>query len=164
MQASNWYAKTAKFWQTKPPTVDGMLDGLGALAPVDEAASNNFLSDLFKCSKVIKGSLAIDCGAGIGRVTKSVLLRHFEKVDFQEQSERYTTQFWRTLPALFRSRVENVICCPLQNFVPSRQYDCIWIQWVIAYLRYSDLLLCLRRCASSLRPGGYLIVCVCLRH
>jgi len=51
--------------------------------PVDSDTSCNFL-DGFK-SKIGHGR-ALDCGAGIGRVTKSVLLDRFDKIDLVEPS------------------------------------------------------------------------------
>lgn len=32
---------------------------------------------------------ALDCGAGIGRITKCLLTKHFDKVDLVEQSEKF---------------------------------------------------------------------------
>ena len=32
---------------------------------------------------------ALDCGSGIGRITKNLLIRHFERVDLVEQSSKF---------------------------------------------------------------------------
>ena len=38
-------------------------------------------------------------------------------------------------------------CCGLQNFYPEiNRYDCIWIQWVLGYLKDTDLVDFFKRC------------------
>lgn len=64
--------------------MDGVLGGYGKVHPVDSDTSCSFL-DGFK-DKIGHGR-ALDCGAGIGRVTKSVLLDRFEAIDLVEPSE-----------------------------------------------------------------------------
>lgn len=50
---------------------------------IDTSTSRNFLNNFI--SKMGKERV-LDCGAGIGRVTKHVLLDYFEKVDLVEPS------------------------------------------------------------------------------
>jgi protein N-terminal methyltransferase len=54
--------------------VNGVLGGYGFVHPVDVDTSLAFLDD-FKDK--MKFNRALDCGAGIGRVTKHVLLKRF---------------------------------------------------------------------------------------
>lgn len=60
-----------------------MLGGYEKVHPVDTDTSVNFLAS-FK--EAIGHGRALDCGAGIGRVTKGVLLDQFEAVDLVEPS------------------------------------------------------------------------------
>jgi len=138
--------------------VDGMLGGLGEIAPTDEKGSRDFIEQLFRRKGIAENTRALDCGAGIGRVTRAVLLNYFAMVDFQEQYEPFAHQFQSSLTPEIAPRIGGVHVMPLQTFVPTVQYDCIWIQWVLAYLKHDDLIQCLRRLAESLKPGGYIVI------
>ena len=60
-----------------------MLGGYGHVHYTDIDTSAGFI-DIYK-DKIGHGR-ALDCGAGIGRVTKHLLLPRFEKVDLIEPS------------------------------------------------------------------------------
>lgn len=96
---------------------------------------------------------AIDCGAGIGRVTKNVLLISFDAVDMAELSERSLA----AAPAYIGrdySRVERTYCTRLQEFAPDagRVYDVVWLQWVVGHLLDDDLVALLSRLKTALSP------------
>lgn len=74
---------------------------------------------------------ALDCGAGIGRITKRLLLPLFQTVDLVDVTQEFLdkAQFFLGDEG---KRVGKYICCGLQDFVPEAgRYDVIWIQWVI---------------------------------
>lgn len=74
---------------------------------------------------------ALDCGAGIGRITKRLLLPLFKTVDMVDVTEDFLTKAKSYLGEEGR-RVRNYFCCGLQDFSPeANSYDVIWIQWVI---------------------------------
>lgn len=74
---------------------------------------------------------ALDCGAGIGRITKRLLLPLFKTVDMVDVTEDFLTKARSYLGEEGR-RVRNYFCCGLQDFSPEpNSYDVIWIQWVI---------------------------------
>lgn len=74
---------------------------------------------------------ALDCGAGIGRITKWLLLPLFKTVDMVDVTEDFLTKAKSYLGEEGR-RVRNYFCCGLQDFSPEpNSYDVIWIQWVI---------------------------------
>lgn len=53
----------------------------------------------------------------------------------------------------------NFIELPLQEVAPQPgRYDVVWIQWCIGHLPDDDLVAFLRVCASSLAPGGVVVV------
>ena len=74
---------------------------------------------------------ALDCGAGIGRITKRVLLPLFSTVDLVDVTQEFLDKA-KTYLEEESQRVGNFFCCGLQDFVPgSGRYDVVWIQWVI---------------------------------
>jgi len=79
-----YYCSITKSCQTQDSSVDGVLGGYGHVSPIDLDTSNSFLKN-FKYGK----GRALDCGAGIGRITKFLLLDHFEKVDLVEPCPKY---------------------------------------------------------------------------
>ena len=104
---------------------------------------------------------ALDCGAGIGRITKNVLLKFFEKVDLLDNCEHFLKEARNYIgPDEYDQRI-STICSPLQKFQPTDgvQYDLIWIQWVIGHLfpdqQFIDFL---NKCKSILRPHGLLMI------
>ena len=76
-------------------------------------------------------SYALDCGAGIGRITKRLLLPLFGAVDMVDVTEDFLLKAKSYLGEEGK-RVRNFFCCGLQDFSPEpHSYDVIWIQWVI---------------------------------
>lgn len=74
---------------------------------------------------------ALDCGAGIGRITKRLLLPLFNTVDLVDVTQEFLDKAKAYLGEESK-RVGNYFCSGLQDFVPeSGRYDVIWIQWVI---------------------------------
>ena len=104
---------------------------------------------------------ACDCGAGIGRVSRDLLLKKFSgRVTCVEVSERLV----RASPDFVgagasRCKFLNV---GLQDFDPSSptsdKFDCIWIQWVIGQLTDIDFVDFLKRCAAGLNEGGVIVI------
>ena len=73
---------------------------------------------------------ALDCGAGIGRVSKHLLLPLFQSVDLAELNKDFLDRARSYLGAA-AARVENYFCCGLQDLnLSGKKYDLIWIQWV----------------------------------
>ncbi|XP_035754114.1 N-terminal Xaa-Pro-Lys N-methyltransferase 1 isoform X1 [Egretta garzetta] len=101
---------------------------------------------------------ALDCGAGIGRITKRLLLPLFKTVDMVDVTEDFLTKAKSYLGEEGR-RVRNYFCCGLQDFSPEpNSYDVIWIQWVIGHLTDNHLSDFLRRCRAGLRPNGIVVI------
>ncbi|KAK3747335.1 hypothetical protein QZH41_017985 [Actinostola sp. cb2023] len=102
--------------------------------------------------------IALDCGAGIGRVAKYLLIPLFETVDMLEQNKHFLDQCDQYLGDL-RSKVQNLYPIGLQEFdpVPSR-YDVIWCQWVMGHLTDDDFIAFLNLCKKGLNDGGILCI------
>lgn len=99
---------------------------------------------------------AVDCGAGIGRVTRHLLLPLFSSVDLVEQCQKYieAARIYVNSP-----KAGNYFAMGLQDFVPeSGVYDVVWVQWVLPYLTDEDLVEFLKRAKAGLRERGVLFV------
>ncbi|XP_005993306.1 N-terminal Xaa-Pro-Lys N-methyltransferase 1 isoform X2 [Latimeria chalumnae] len=154
-----FYSKAEEYWKEVPPTVDGMLGGYGHISSIDINGSKKFLQRFIGDGPNKVGTVcALDCGAGIGRITKRLLLPLFQKVDMVDVTEDFLTKAKSYLGEEVK-RVENFFCCGLQDFMPqSGRYDVIWVQWVIGHLTDDHLVEFLKRCKKGLRPNG--IICI----
>jgi len=137
-----------------------MLGGFSEISVIDVQSSKRFLNEfLHRKAKPTGSHHALDCGAGIGRVTKLLLSTLFEKVDMLEQTEKFLASADDYLGEEVKHKVERKICLGMQDFVPDEsRYDVIWCQWVIGHLTDDDLVAFLIRCQSGLRPNG--LICI----
>lgn len=124
-----------------------MLGGLGYINAVDVQGSQNFLREL----KLKHRRYALDCGAGIGRVSKNLLMPLFDKVDLVEQDATFaerareycTTDMGSTLS--YPNKLGEIYNSGLQEFTPSPLTD-------------EDLLNFFNRIKSSLVEGGLFVM------
>ncbi|XP_038961300.1 N-terminal Xaa-Pro-Lys N-methyltransferase 1 isoform X3 [Rattus norvegicus] len=85
-----FYSKAKTYWKQIPPTVDGMLGGYGHISNIDLNSSRKFLQRFLREGPNKTGtSCALDCGAGIGRITKRLLLPLFRVVDMVDVTEDF---------------------------------------------------------------------------
>ncbi|XP_061682163.1 N-terminal Xaa-Pro-Lys N-methyltransferase 2 isoform X1 [Syngnathoides biaculeatus] len=102
---------------------------------------------------------ALDCGSGIGRVTKGVLLPVFEKMEMADMMEHFLLHAHEDYLGDDADRIETYYCYKLQEFTPPKsKYDIIWMQWVACHLTDKDLMNFLIRCKRSLSLNGVIIV------
>lgn len=139
------YEKSLEYWADIPPTVDGVLGGFGFISNVDIDGSEKFLNSLLASNDAPSAGIAIDCGAGIGRITKFLLTRHFQEVDIVEPDEKFINSIKEFVGEL-SVKLSNLYKVGLQEFMPVRKYDVIWNQWVLGYLTDDDLIAYLNRC------------------
>lgn len=100
----------------------------------------------------------MDCGSGIGRITKAILLRLFQQVDMVDVNAAFLEEAPRYIGPE-SSRVDRYICSSLHEFVPEPgRYDLIWCQWVLGQLRDEDLVFFLRRCKAGLVDNGLIFI------
>lgn len=150
-----WYQKGAGYWASQAASVDGVLGGFGHVSPVDIQGSKAFLASI---PGGVRYGSAIDCGAGIGRISKGLLAPLFKAVDLVEQDPKYVAkareEYCKDLPSMRDFIVEG-----LQSFAfPRGSYDCIWIQWVIGHLPDRDFVPFMQRAVAALAPGG--VICL----
>ena len=101
---------------------------------------------------------ALDCGAGIGRITKRLLTPLFKTVDMVELNQQFLNEAPKFLGDK-AAKVDRYICCGLQNFTPELgRYDVIWCQWVLGHLTDEDLVDFFKRCQKGLAVNGIVVV------
>ncbi|XP_031766311.2 N-terminal Xaa-Pro-Lys N-methyltransferase 1-B-like [Galleria mellonella] len=154
---NKFYTRAACYWAKVPATIDGVLGGFGHISDIDIVGSRDFLNKIKELDKHPDSKLALDCGAGIGRVTKNLLIPQFEKVDLVEQDEKFINTA-KQLIGEDNANLGTVYKIGLQNFKPQKRYDVIWCQWVLGHLNDYDLIGFLERCREALNENGIIIV------
>jgi protein N-terminal methyltransferase len=138
----------------------GEADGLEGLAFLDRLILKSESSAQNR--KKLKFSRAIDAGAGVGRVTKHILLKRYDTVNLVEAdagwSKRSKTYLGRKRAARCTftcSRIEELV----HDNDESSRIDLVWLQWTLQYLTDSDAVRTLQNLATSLiLTTGILIV------
>ena len=128
-----WYRVAVRYWDRQPATVDGVLGGYEGIHETEIGTSRAILTK-FK-SHMPRLKLALDCGAGIGRVTKTLLKGAFEHVDLLEPSDTQINKARKYCQQEARKFYHQ----GLETFQYEEPYDCIWIQWVLCYLTDGDI-------------------------
>ncbi|XP_003415101.1 N-terminal Xaa-Pro-Lys N-methyltransferase 2 [Loxodonta africana] len=153
-----FYARAKLFYQEVPATEEGMMGSFIELSNPDVQASQEFLRKFVGGPGKAGTDCALDCGSGIGRVSKHVLLPVFSSVELVDMMESFLLEAQNYLQVK-GDKVESYHCYSLQEFTPPvRRYDVIWIQWVSGYLTDKDLLAFLSRCRDGLKENGVIIL------
>ncbi|KAG5202273.1 N-terminal Xaa-Pro-Lys N-methyltransferase 2 isoform X3 [Ovis aries] len=153
-----FYARAKLFYQEVPATEEGMMGNFIELSNPDIQASRKFLRKFVGGPGRAGTDCALDCGSGIGRVSKHVLLPVFNTVELVDMMESFLLEAQNYLQVK-GDKVESYHCYSLQEFTPPLgRYDVIWIQWVIGYLTDKDLLAFLSRCRDGLKDNGIIIL------
>jgi protein N-terminal methyltransferase len=171
-----WYTRAADYYEEYcPETLEGVLGGFANITDIDLNGSKRFVDHVVnqhilpkKGNKVSmdKESNSIwmegagcECGAGIGRVTKGLLLQlPITRCDLVESSRRLLSAAPVFIgdPGASRCRY---ICESLQTWVPMKKtYSIIWIQWVLVYLTDADIIQFLSNCGEALTTNGVLFL------
>eukprot|EP01071_Lankesteria_metandrocarpae_P008597 Lankesteria_metandrocarpae@DN5000_c0_g2_i1.p1 len=157
--ADEHYQTSLNYWKEQDASNNGMLGGYDSVSKSDLQASTAFLKSVLRvlsANSTVTFNRALDCGAGIGRVTRGSLLGMLKTVDMLEPVEKFLDQakiLNVDLP------VDKYICCGLQEFVvQAGRYDVIWVQWCALYLRDRDFVDFLKKAKLSLTKTG--VICV----
>lgn len=89
-----WYTSAVSYWDQQEASDNGVLGGYGHLSTPDVRDSRAFLHKVFGATMQAaqqRPLVALDCGAGVGRVTEQLLLHHFQEVDLVEPSGQHFT-------------------------------------------------------------------------
>jgi protein N-terminal methyltransferase len=95
----NWYFNANSYWSRQTSDMQGVMGGLPEIHPADIEGSSSFLERVHQ-NFPFSHSTALDCGCGIGRVTKYFLSNIFDKVDLVDQCESYINQAMQDLSSL----------------------------------------------------------------
>lgn len=162
---AQWYSAAVSYWDDQSADNNGVLGGFGQVSPADIMDSRRFLvkclSERLQEAKTSgEEVVAADCGAGIGRVSKELLLHYFNQVDVVEPSEHLLeTARKNLLPTNSGHRAVNFFKCGLEGFEPEEgRYDALWIQWALMYLTDEDAVAFLRRCKARMKSKGMIFL------
>jgi protein N-terminal methyltransferase len=159
-----------EYWNSVSSDVNGMLGGYPQTSRIDLQGSSNFLAKLRRGkAQATKQSLpplerVADCGAGIGRITKALLLGVARRVDVIEPVKKFTDELVQSLGngeyagdgegKTDKGQVGEVINLGLQDWIPEPgAYDVIWNQWCLGHLTDAQLVNYLQRCKAGLIPA-----------
>lgn len=160
---SHWYERASDYYEENcPASLDGVLGGFGSISALDLEGSRLFLEQAVQKERPAmdwSAGAGAECGAGIGRVTKGLLLPlGVSRCDLVESSARLLSE----APKYIGEPGANLCryyCAGLQEWTPpTQQYTLIWIQWVLCYLTDEDCVKFLKRCGEGLLPGNGIIV------
>ncbi|XP_034387362.1 alpha N-terminal protein methyltransferase 1B [Cyclopterus lumpus] len=153
-----FYYRAQQFYEDVTASEEGMLGDFAEICNVDLEGSRQFLKRFVGPGKA-GTHCALDCGSGIGRVSKGVLLPVFEKMELADMMESFLLHAHEEYLGDDADRIETYYCFNLQEFTPPKnKYDVIWMQWVACHLTDKDLMNFLMRCKKSLRPNGVIII------
>jgi protein N-terminal methyltransferase len=155
LKKDQWYSKAKEHWEQSESSIKGVLGGNDQVHNSDVKSSCELLDGLIRVHKIKTGRV-IDCGAGIGRVTSSVLLNYFEECDIMEQDEKFV-EFCKSKFSA-EPKVKDIYQSSLQDFNFTKTYDVIWIQWCLENLDDIDLTNFLIKCKNSLEENGMIII------
>lgn len=147
---TGWYGKAIAYWEKTPATVDGVLGGFQSVHDPDIQESRAFIESLPD-----RGTArALDCGAGIGRISKALLTKMYGITDLLEP-----------VPHMLEKAKEELAGLPAGEFILSSMekatfaentYDLIVIQWAAIYLTDDDFVRFFNQCKRALTPQGYI--------
>lgn len=156
MKSDSWYEKSFDYWRDIEPSIDGVLGGLGSLNEKDIDFSREFLFSVFKTKKSC--SIALDVGAGIGRISKNLLLHFVEKVSLIEPNHMFVIEALKNLNNSILFIHESSIAKFNPNIEEKDVYDIMWIQWILIYVSDACLLNFLKKIQVCLKNDCCVIV------
>ncbi|ETN83192.1 hypothetical protein NECAME_17552 [Necator americanus] len=153
--AEDFYKKAEEYWSNASRDIDGMLGGFAHLHTPDIKASKAFIKKLRAKNFLVDMNRVADCGAGIGRVTRHLLLPLFKNVVMVEP---VTELLEKSVTYVGDKGNVKRIPVGLQNFYPDvGSFDMIWIQWCSGHLTDSDMIQFLERCVEGLTKEGVIV-------
>ena len=94
---NNWYNGAKDYWNSKPATIEGVLEGYGKYHEMETDYSKKVLQDHMHL--IPSKGRALEGGAGIGRISKQILNPlKFESIDIQDCSEQQINQAKTNVP------------------------------------------------------------------
>lgn len=147
-KSKGWYGKALSYWEKTPATINGVLGGMEHINARDIKGSRQFIEGIASIGR----ERALDCGAGIGRISKALLMPMFGTVDILEPVEHMVEQAKKELDP---SKLGHIYMTSMEKAVlPDNTYDLIVIQWAAIYLTDEHFISFLKVCKKALKPGG----------
>ena len=131
----NWYKKREDHWASQEPTIKSVLGGFENSHLPDVKCSCELLNGLILSKQLTPGN-ALDCGAGIGRVTEYVLSNFFKEIDLVEKDKKFIEKCKVKFSG--NNKIKNIYSSPLESFKFEKKYDLIWIQWCLENLEEKE--------------------------
>jgi len=178
--ASMSRADALAYWESINADDNGMLGGYPQVSRIDIQGSSTFLAKIRRLdtdkpdgtsNNTTVSSLpfdrAVDCGAGIGRITLNLLVHQARTIDIVEPVAKFTDALAAAFSAQSIAANANGITgtlgaihnLGLEDFHPGpASYDLIWNQWCVGQLTDTQLIAYLKRCGTALRRGGWIVV------
>jgi protein N-terminal methyltransferase len=158
----NWYDQATDYYEENcPETLDGVLGGFGSITEVDLVGSKRFVDTVQKKLPQLQfaDGYGVECGAGIGRVSKGLLLPlGIVGCDLVESSVRLLAAAPEYIGDPDSAKCK-YYCEGLQNWAPVKnKYSIIWVQWVLVYLTDVDIIRFLKTCGAALTEHG--VICI----
>jgi protein N-terminal methyltransferase len=141
------------YWSSIPATDAGVLGGHPQINSADLRGSYLFVARLLRQTSTPL-SRVVDCGAGIGRVTRGVLRKIATTVDIVEPIRAFTDHI-KDEP--YVGKIFNV---GLEQWDVGEAgvYDMVWHQWCICQLPDTQVVDYLIRVQTALVPGGWIVI------
>ncbi|EAS30123.3 N-terminal protein methyltransferase [Coccidioides immitis RS] len=148
------------YWSSVTPDLNGILGGYPQLSQIDLRGSKSFLAKVRRSIPSMESKplqLAVDCGAGIGRITDGFLSKQCDMVDVVEPVEKFAKVI-RDGKLKQEGKIGDIYVVGLQDWVPTKKYDLIWNQWCLLHLTDAQLVEYLDRCRDALSDAGLIVV------
>lgn len=123
-----WHKRNVNFWKTQSTNVKGATGG--GITRVDLAFTREVVQVV--ADRVGRRfSRVLDCGAGIGRVSESVLRHHSAHIDLVEFVKKHLVQARESLRAKEKGDCTfSFHTSSIQKFeIKLKCYDLVWCQW-----------------------------------
>ncbi|KAF2104718.1 hypothetical protein NA57DRAFT_12379, partial [Rhizodiscina lignyota] len=157
-----------RYWSGVSADNNGVLGGYPQVSRVDLQGSTQFLTKLRRKSKKFSPTTGplprvVDCGAGIGRLTKGFLGKVAEVVDIVEPVTQLTdviTSGEDFAELRQKGVVGDIYNVGLEKWTPreGREYTVIWNQWCLGQLTDRQLIDYFRRIKPFVAEGGWIVV------
>jgi protein N-terminal methyltransferase len=154
-----------EYWSSVSADNTGVLGGYPQVSRIDLQSSSNLLAKLRRKSTIHapprRLTRVVDCGAGIGRITKGFLSKIADVVDIVEpvvNLTRVITEGAEFEDLRKEGRIGKIYNVGLEDWTPEHKYDLIWNQWCLGQLTDAQLLEYFERTKEFVTEGGWVVV------
>lgn len=170
------------YWTAQSADVNGMLGGYPQVSRIDLQGSKNFIAKVRRLSRISSVAAststattsssssgkapassssgvdsrrvkrAVDCGAGIGRITTGLLVHVAQTVDVVEPVAKFTDVLRTAKLKPDQGRLGTIFNVGLETWSPpsDHKYDLVWNQWCLGHLTDKQVVEYLKRVSGSL--------------